>query len=103
MNKVRKLAEDLVEKHPSVFSTDFAENKQAMGKVVAIRNRALRNQVAGTISAIIRERNPKITSEEGAKDSTMPDSEMPETTLPKHSDNADSSDGNIEQAPQQTQ
>jgi len=64
VNKIRKLAEDLVAKHPTLFSTDFSENKQAIEKVMIIRNRALRNQIAGAISTIIKERSPKLASQE---------------------------------------
>ena len=59
MNKVRKLAENLVEKYPSLFSSNFEANKLAVSQVMVIRNRALRNQIAGTISVIMRERTLK--------------------------------------------
>lgn len=72
MNKVRKLAEELVEKHQKLFSTDFNENKQALGKVITIRNRALRNQLAGIISVIVRERSPKTSPSEVQEETSSP-------------------------------
>jgi ribosomal protein S17E len=70
LNKVRKLAEELVEKHQNLFSADFNENKQALEKIITIRNRAVRNQLAGIISVIVRERSPKTPVSEtlGAED-----------------------------------
>lgn len=70
MNKVRKLAEELVEKHHKLFSADFNENKQALEKVITIRNRALRNQLAGVISVIVRERAPKTSPGEVREEPT---------------------------------
>jgi len=60
LNKTRKLAEDLVNKHSALFTTDFSSNKEAVEKVLIIRNRALRNQIAGAITVIMKERSPKI-------------------------------------------
>ena len=52
MNKVRKLAEDLLAKYPTLFSTSFDANKKALETVAIIRNRALRNQIAGAITSM---------------------------------------------------
>ena len=58
MNKVRKLAEDLLAKYPTLFSTNFDANKKALETVAIIRNRALRNQIAGAITSMAAEVNP---------------------------------------------
>jgi ribosomal protein S17E len=58
LNKVRKLAEELLTKYPTMFSTNFDSNKKALEKVAIIRNRALRNQIAGTITSMVSERTP---------------------------------------------
>ena len=52
MSKVKKLAEEFLAKHPSMFSTDFEANKKALDQIAVIRNRALRNQIAGAITAM---------------------------------------------------
>ena len=59
MNKARKLAEDLVNKNAAIFSTDFDANKRAIDQIMTIRNRALRNQIAGAVTVLVRERAPK--------------------------------------------
>jgi small subunit ribosomal protein S17e len=63
LNKVRKLAEDLLAKYPSLFSTNFETNKKALDKVAIIRNRALRNQLAGAISSLVSEQAPQATTD----------------------------------------
>ena len=59
MNKVRKLAEDLLAKYPTLFSTNFDANKKALETVAIIRNRALRNQIAGAITSMASEVAPE--------------------------------------------
>lgn len=58
LNKVRKLAEELLTKYPAMFSTNFESNKKALEKVAVIRNRALRNQIAGAITSMVTETAP---------------------------------------------
>jgi ribosomal protein S17E len=58
LNKVRKLAEELLTKYPTMFSTNFEANKKALEQVAVIRNRALRNQLAGAITAMASEIAP---------------------------------------------
>ncbi len=58
MNKVRRLAEDLVNRYPTLFSGDFEKNKKALSEVSVIHARALRNQLAGAITKLMRERLP---------------------------------------------
>ncbi len=70
MNKVRRLAEDLVNRYPALFGADFDKNKQALSQVSVIRTRSVRNQLAGAITKIMHERTPtaaeQTESDEGA-------------------------------------
>jgi small subunit ribosomal protein S17e len=61
LNKVRRLAEDLVNRYPTLFSADFEKNKKALSDVSVIHARALRNQLAGAITKLMRERLPATT------------------------------------------
>jgi ribosomal protein S17E len=93
LNKVRKLAEDLVNKNPALFSSDFDGNKRAMDQVIMIRNRALRNQVAGAISVLVRERTPKADQAGGASSEIgyqEQDSPAPEESVASGSDSSSS-------------
>ena len=64
MNKVRRLAEELVSRYPSLFGGDFGKNKEALSQVSIVRTRSLRNQLAGAITKIMHDRTPA-ESEEG--------------------------------------
>jgi small subunit ribosomal protein S17e len=58
LNKIRRVAEHLVEQYPTLFSTDFDKNKQALSTVSIVHTRSLRNQLAGAITKLVRERGP---------------------------------------------
>jgi ribosomal protein S17E len=58
LNKVRKVAEDLLAKYPTLFSTNFETNKKSLETVAIIRNRALRNQIAGAITSMAADMTP---------------------------------------------
>jgi ribosomal protein S17E len=58
LNRIRKLADDLVAKHPDLFSPNFDSNKKALSSVATIRSTHVRNQLAGMITTIMRERAP---------------------------------------------
>jgi len=77
LNKVRKLAEELLTKYPTLFSTDFEANKKALEKVAVIRNRALRNQIAGAISTMVSETAPASKEEAATELQDLISSEEP--------------------------
>jgi ribosomal protein S17E len=93
LNKVRKLAEDLVNKNPTLFTNDFNVNKRAMDQVIMIRNRALRNQIAGAISVLVRERTPEADQAVGTSGefgSQEQQSQAPEENVVSRSANSSS-------------
>ena len=59
MNKVRRLAEELVTRYPSLFGGDFDKNKEALSQVTIVRTRSLRNQLAGAITKIMHDHAPE--------------------------------------------
>lgn len=71
-----------------MFSADFEANKKALDQVAVIRNRALRNQIAGAISAMASELVPEI----------QPKAETEEITTEQP--NAESSQGAMAQEAQ---
>jgi ribosomal protein S17E len=58
LNKIRRVAEQLVERYPTLFTSDFEKNKQALATVSIVHTRSLRNQLAGAITKLIHERGP---------------------------------------------
>lgn len=67
MSKVKKLAEEFLAKHPEIFSTDFEVNKKALDQIAIIRNRALRNQIAGAITAMAGDVSAEESNSDGQK------------------------------------
>ncbi len=59
LSKVKKIAEDFLAKYPTMFSADFKANKKSLDQLAIIRNRALRNQIAGAITALAADKEPE--------------------------------------------
>jgi len=53
MNRIRKLAEELLEKYPEKFTTNFEENKKTLNEMAEVRSKFLRNKVAGYITRMV--------------------------------------------------
>jgi len=62
LNKIRRLAEELVTRYPSLFGPDFNKNKAALAQVTVVRTRSLRNQLAGAITKIVHEKGTAVAS-----------------------------------------
>lgn len=50
MERTRKLAEIIMERHPEAFSSDYEKNKQALDELAMIPSKQLRNHIAGYIA-----------------------------------------------------
>ena len=55
MDRVRRIAEQILEKHPDLFTSDFEKNKELLTGVAIIRTKSLRNEIAGYITAVMRD------------------------------------------------
>jgi small subunit ribosomal protein S17e len=54
MNRIKRIASELLEKYPDKFGLDFNANKNVIGEVAIIRSKVLRNELAGYITAHLR-------------------------------------------------
>jgi len=50
LDRVRRISEELVEKFPGVFGTDYQTNKEALNKLAVVHSKMLRNKIAGYIT-----------------------------------------------------
>ncbi|MDY6788502.1 MAG: 30S ribosomal protein S17e [Candidatus Nanohaloarchaea archaeon] len=50
---IKRLARDLVKKHPDSFEKDFDHNKQALKEIDKFESRKVRNRVAGYIVRVL--------------------------------------------------
>jgi small subunit ribosomal protein S17e len=64
LDRIRKLSLQLLEKHDKLFTTDFEKNKEILSKVVVIRSKELRNEVAGYITRLTKANQTKAPQEE---------------------------------------
>lgn len=55
MNRIRRISDEILVKHPDLFTDDFEKNKQLLSSVAVIKYKGLRNEIAGYITAIIRD------------------------------------------------
>ena len=47
MDRTRRLSEELMQRHPEAFGTDFEQNKKALEELALIPSKQLRNRIAG--------------------------------------------------------
>jgi len=68
---VKRIARDLLERHPDKFTVDYEANKQVVDQIVDSRSKRLRNRISGYVTGLkkVEERNKSQTAsstQEGA-------------------------------------
>jgi small subunit ribosomal protein S17e len=67
MDRIKRISNELLERYPDKFSTDFAENKEAIKHLAIVRSKLLRNRIAGYITSYLHrqavEKERSVTSE----------------------------------------
>ena len=67
MDRIKRISNELLEKYPDKFSTDFAENKEVIKQIAIVRSKLLRNKIAGYITSYLHrqavEKEMAVTSE----------------------------------------
>lgn len=53
-NYIKSLADQLLEEHGDVFTTDFTQNKESVARYTNIESKVIRNRVAGYIVRALR-------------------------------------------------
>jgi len=56
VDRIRRLAEEVLERYPDLFSTNFEENKKKLGEIAVITSKQIRNELAGYITKLIKKR-----------------------------------------------
>ncbi|MGQ4914602.1 MAG: 30S ribosomal protein S17e [Candidatus Asgardarchaeia archaeon] len=51
---IKRTARALVNRYPNLFKPDFEYNKQIIEKIVLIRSKKLKNQLAGYVTHIVK-------------------------------------------------
>ena len=67
MDRIKRISNELLERYPDRFSTDFAENKEVIKQIAVVRSKLLRNKIAGYITSYLHrqaaEKDMAVTSE----------------------------------------
>ncbi len=50
---VKRTARELLEKYPDLFIWDFEHNKKVVSRLVDVRSKRVRNQIAGYITHLV--------------------------------------------------
>ncbi|WP_458743690.1 30S ribosomal protein S17e [Candidatus Nitrosocosmicus sp. T] len=53
MDRVKKMANELLERYPDKFTSDYNENKETIKNFAIVRSKELRNKIAGYITKTI--------------------------------------------------
>ncbi|MEX0657320.1 MAG: hypothetical protein WD154_07235 [Nitrosopumilaceae archaeon] len=79
MDRIKRLALDLLKDYKERFGTDFAENKKMLEQVSIIRSKGLKNELAGYITKCIKRELEDIESEKQELDQTVDEKQSFET------------------------
>ncbi len=55
MDRTRRISEQMLQKHPEAFSSDYEKNKRALDELALIPSKHLRNHIAGYIAKSLKE------------------------------------------------
>lgn len=50
MDRVRRLSQEILEKYPGMFGTDYEANKEQLAKIATINSKMIRNKLVGKIT-----------------------------------------------------
>lgn len=50
MDRVRRLSQEIVQKYPGMFGTDYQANKDQLAKIATVHSKMLRNKIVGKIT-----------------------------------------------------
>ena len=56
---VKRISRSLVEKYPTLFTTDYEQNKEIIGKILETGSRKLKDQIAGYVTHLMKIRAQK--------------------------------------------
>jgi small subunit ribosomal protein S17e len=64
MNRIKRISNEILERYPENFGTDFDQNKATLKNIAVVRSKLLRNRIAGYITSYHRSTEKVSTPEE---------------------------------------
>ena len=56
---IKRTTNQLLSRHPGMFSEDFAANKEVVNKYLSVQSSKLRNTIAGYVTRLVRVKKAK--------------------------------------------
>ncbi len=50
MDRVRRLSQEILQKYPGMFGTDYTANKAQLAKIATVHSKMIRNKLVGQIT-----------------------------------------------------
>jgi ribosomal protein S17E len=50
MDRVRRLSQEILQKYPGMFGTDYTTNKTQLAKIATVHSKMIRNKLVGKIT-----------------------------------------------------
>ena len=50
MDRVRRLSQEIIQKYPGMFGTDYTANKAQLAKIATVHSKMIRNKLVGKIT-----------------------------------------------------
>ena len=50
MDRVRRLSQEILQKYPGMFGTDYEANKEQLAKIATVNSKMIRNKLVGKIT-----------------------------------------------------
>lgn len=50
MDRVRRLSQEILQKYPGMFGTDYSANKEQLAKIATVHSKMIRNKLVGKIT-----------------------------------------------------
>ncbi|MDG6915187.1 MAG: hypothetical protein JRN23_03730 [Nitrososphaerota archaeon] len=50
MDRVRRLSQEILQKYPGMFGTDYSANKEQLAKIATVHSKMMRNKLVGKIT-----------------------------------------------------
>lgn len=83
MDRIRRLAMQVLERYRDRFTTDYQENKKTLDQVAIIRSKGLKNEIAGFITKFIKRESSSKTQEETETTDVEIEEEPQEESVPQ--------------------
>ena len=81
VNRIKRIAMEVLALHKAKFGTDFAQNKKMLDEIAVVRSKALKNELAGYITTYIKHEIEEQKEKEAQATQSASESELQEEEI----------------------